>query len=517
MKAVVYCRVSTDEQALQGFSLKAQEASCRSFAERNSYDVDRVFIEPGESAKTMNRPELQRMLSYLSKHQKIVNALIVYKVDRLSRSMVDHTNLMQLLYGFGVQLRSVTEPIDETPTGRWTKNMLAANAQLDNDVRSERTKHGMTQALKEGRWVWPPPVGLRFERMADKRPLLVRSPEAEYAQELWRLFEQGVYTQTDVVRLMNGRGYRRKLTKQTLNQILRNPLYAGLIKHPWLGDVIVKGLHEPLISEETFWRVQALLDGRRPTATAKQRNHPDFPLRNFVRCPLCDQKLTGSWSTSRTKKRYAYYHCRTKGCSYRSVRTQKMEGVFRAMLEQLRPSEAVLRLFLAIVEDVWQERHAERVRQQQRLELELRRLGEKKTRVDELAIQGTFDAATYKRQVEQIEQERLVKQLELTEVKIERTDIETCLQRCKSFLANLSSVWANAEINLKQRVQGLVFPDGITFDKNDRGGSIRTASISPIFRLLQPENVGASNLAPAWTRTFREVINSRVSLSVRHA
>ena len=173
-----------------------------------------------------------------------------------------------------------------------------------------------------------------------------------------------------------------------------------------------------------------------------------------------------------------------------------MEGVFRAMLEQLRPSEAVLRLFLAIVEDVWQEQHAERVRQQQRLELELRRLAEKKARVDELAIQGTFDAATYKRQVEQIEQERLVKQLELAEVKIERTDIETCLRRCKSFLANLSSVWANAEINLKQRVQNLVFPQGVTYEKNDRGGSIRTASISPIFRLLQPENVGASNMAP---------------------
>ena len=401
MKAVSYCRVSTDEQAREGYSLQAQEQICRAYSERQGYEVAEVFIERGQSAKTTNRPELQRLLSYCSKNQQIINALVVYKLDRLSRNMVDHTNLMVFFSKLGIDVKSATEHIDQTSVGKLTKNMIASFAQFENDVKSERTKSGMLQALKEGRWVWPAPVGYRFERRADKKAYLVKSSEAEYVQEIFGLFGKGTYKQIDVIALINKRGFRRRLSKQSLNQILRNSLYAGLIKHPWL-DQHVKGIHESLISEEMFLRIQAILDGRRPTATAKQRNHPDFPLRNFAKCPLCNQNLTGSWSTSRAKKRYAYYHCHTKGCTYKAVRKQEMERVFYAKLEQLKPSEAVLELFTAIVVDVWQEKHAERIKEQKRLELELRQLENRKARIDELMIQGTFDEETYKEQLEQL-------------------------------------------------------------------------------------------------------------------
>ena len=491
MKTVIYCRVSTDEQAKEGYSLQAQETTCRNYAERLGYQVDLVFVERGQSAKTTNRPELQRLLSYCSKNKETIDALLIYKLDRLSRNMVDHTNLMVFFGKLGIDVKSATEHIDQTSVGKLTKNMIASFAQFENDVKSERTKSGMLQALKEGRWVWPAPIGYRFERRADKKAYLIESSEAAYVQEIFGLFEKGTYKQTDVIALINKRGFRRRLSKQSLNQILRNPLYAGLIKHPWL-DQLVKGIHEPMISEETFLRVQAILDGRRPTATAKQRNHPDFPLRNFAKCPLCGQKLTGSWSTSRTKKRYAYYHCHTKGCAYKTVRKNEMERVFYAKLEHLKPSEAVLELFTAIVVDVWQEKHAERIKEQNRLELELRQLENRKARIDELMIQGTFDEETYKEQLEQLEQQRMVRQLELNEAKIERNDIEACLNYCNAFLKNLAKLWANADVNLKQRFQNLVFPQGIKYE----GGSIGTALISPIFKLLQQENSEQSIMAP---------------------
>lgn len=491
MKALIYCRVSTEEQAKQGYSLEAQESCCRAYAERLGYEVIQVFIEQGQSAKTTNRLELQNLLSYCTKHAKSVDALLVYKLDRLSRNMADYTSLLTCFAKLGISVKSATEQIDETPAGKLMKHVVGAFAQFDNDVRAENTKRGMVQALKEGRWVWVAPVGYKFEQKEDKKSYLAKNKESPYIQEIFGLFEKGTYTQAEVIAIMNKKYPHRKLSKQTLNQILRNPLYAGLIKHPWLDETI-KGVHERLISEDTFWRVQAILDGRRPTATAKQRNNPDFPLRNFAKCPLCEQRLTGSWSRSRTGKRYPYYHCRTKGCSYKGVRKEEMEEKFYTFLAQLRPSGAVLDLFLAIVEDVWKEKHASQIKERNRIELEIRKLANRKSRVDELMIQGVFDEATYKKQVEQIEQERVIKQLELSEAKIELNNVEACLGYCRAFLNNLAKLWANADVGLKQRFQNLVFPHGIYYG----GDSIRTASISPIFKLLQQENFDESKVAP---------------------
>ena len=377
--------------------------------------------------------------------------------------------------------------------------MLASVAQFGSDQNSERTRAGMLQALKEGRWVWPVCRGFRFEKRADKKAYVVWDDEreaVEYAQDIWRTFEKGVHSQVAVVQIINKNGYRWKLTKQSLNQILRNPLYAGLIRHRWLGDTIIKAIHKPLISEETFWRVQNILDGKRPTATTIQRNHPDFPLRNFVRCGVCGQKLTGSWSRSRTKKRYAYYHCRTRGCPFRGVRTQQVEGVFVAKLDELKPSGAVLGLFTAIVEDVWKEQTAEATQRRNRVEVVLSELEDKKSKIEDLVIRGVFDQETYQAQVERIRQERLARQLELHELGTDDLDMDSCLASCNSFLVNLSRLWTHSDLDLRQRIQCLIFPDGITYGKNNRGGSVRTASISPIFKLLQQEIGDQSNMAP---------------------
>lgn len=94
--------------------------------------------------------------------------------------------------------------------------------------------------------------------------------------------------------------------------LLRNQLYAGIIDVPEYGVRGRRGDFEPVIPEDLFYRAQAVLSGRAPTAAPKLRSHPDFPLRNFVRCASCGRGLTGSWSKGR-REYYAYYHCRP-GC-----------------------------------------------------------------------------------------------------------------------------------------------------------------------------------------------------------
>jgi site-specific DNA recombinase len=170
--AVVYTRVSTEEQAKTGLSLENQEKACIDFAERSGHKVLEVFREEGVSAKTANRKELHRLLNYCRTNKGSVDALIVWKVDRFARRAEDHLMLKALLIKFNVQLLSVTEPIEDTNTGRLMETVLAAFAQFDNEVRAERSKGGTYARIEQGGWPFYAPIG--YENIKDSlgRPTL---------------------------------------------------------------------------------------------------------------------------------------------------------------------------------------------------------------------------------------------------------------------------------------------------------------------------------------------------------
>src|SRR4051794_17426349 len=155
--AVIYCRVSTKEQA-ENFSLGSQEQRCREYCEREGFQVLEVSSE-AESAKSLDRARFQAMPEFCLKHRKEIAAVVVYAVSRFSRQTADHLTVRLLLTRLGIELRSVTEPIDATPTGRFTETIMSASAQLDNEIRAVRTREGMTAAVKAGSWVHPAPIG----------------------------------------------------------------------------------------------------------------------------------------------------------------------------------------------------------------------------------------------------------------------------------------------------------------------------------------------------------------------
>jgi len=151
----------------------------------------------------------------------------------------------------------------------------------------------------------------------------------------------------------------RKVSPQTFGQMLRNPIYAGWLTVPKWGRERRRGDFEPLVSEDVFEQVQAVLEGRKPIVAPHRRNHPDFPLRRFVRCGHCSTPLTGSWSTGRAN-RYAYYHCRRAGCRAVTVPKADLEAKFIAYLGQLvsKPEYMVL-LFQEIVLETWKRTQVE--------------------------------------------------------------------------------------------------------------------------------------------------------------
>lgn len=315
--AVIYCRVSTKEQA-HNLSLATQERQCRNYCEQNGLEVDRVFIEEGESAKTTNRPEFQKLLVHCRKNKSNINFVVVYSLSRFSRHTGDHHAVRGLLTGLGVTLRSVTEPIDDTSSGRFMESMIAAVAQFDNDVRSERTVAGMKAAAEQGRWTFPAPIGYRMVSTSGSSRLELDPVRAPLIRSAFERYATGNYEREQVLKKATAGGLRTrkgtKLSSQTFSSMLRNPIYAGRVSIRRWG-IDRPGDFTPIVSEEIFQRVQLVLAGRRTTITSPyHKQHPDFPLRHFVRCDRCHKPLTASWSKGRSKK-YAYYRCARAECS----------------------------------------------------------------------------------------------------------------------------------------------------------------------------------------------------------
>ena len=152
-RAAIYIRVSTVEQTTN-LSLPTQKARCIEYCERQGLQVDRIFTEEGESAKTADRTQLRKLIEYISNGKSNIAVVVVYRLDRFARRAEDHFAIRALLRSYGVTLRSVSENIDETPAGAFMEGALSLIAQYDNDVRAVRTVDGMRASLRKGIWTF---------------------------------------------------------------------------------------------------------------------------------------------------------------------------------------------------------------------------------------------------------------------------------------------------------------------------------------------------------------------------
>ena len=240
MRAVIYCRVSTKDQ-VQNLSLSTQRKACVEYCERNGYDVDRVFVEEGESAKTADRTELKNLLAYCRQNKGRVHAVVVYALSRFAREKYDHHVLRATLANLQITLRSVTEPIDDSSTGKLMEGIIASISQFDNDVRAERTIAGMKARLERGGWTFQPPLG--YTKSQDKKNGKAIVPDPMRAPLIARAFEMystGLHTKQQVLDAVTRLGLTSKrgkrLSAQSFSQLLRQADLPGYCGRPEMGS-----------------------------------------------------------------------------------------------------------------------------------------------------------------------------------------------------------------------------------------------------------------------------------------
>lgn len=462
MRAVLYCRVSTTEQA-QNLSLDTQEAACRAYCAREGYAVDRLFVDAGESAKTANRPAFQDLLTYCRVEKGKVHAVIVYSLTRFSRNNADHHAIAALLRGFGVMLRSVTEPIDESPSGKLMEAILAGVAQFDNDVRADRTIAGMKTAMNRGRWVWGAPLGYRNTHARHQGPSLepdvVMAPHVRRAFTLvadGRLAGQSLRDRLTKIGLRGRAG--APITSGRLYSLLRNTVYIGRIEK-WGTSVV--GDFEPLVTEAIFREAQRQLDARNPVRPHAHRNHPDFPLRRFVRCAVCTKGLTGSWSRGRSA-RYAHYHC-VAGCT--RIAKQALEDAFLQLVDRLTPTARYLAVMREVTLDIWQRRHVDARQLRATMLGQLTLLdGQLQALEHAYVFERRIDANTYQRLRDELREKMTLMEIDLRETQMEAADLEALVDFAAHALSHASAIWTSASsTDERMRIQATLFPEGVTW------------------------------------------------------
>lgn len=320
-RCAIYTRKSTEEGLEQEFnSLDAQREAAEAYIASQKHEgwtcVPDRYDDGGFSGGTMERPALRRLLTDVEAGR--VDCIVVYKVDRLSRSLLDFARIMAVLDDRGVSFVSVTQQFNTTSSmGRLTLNILLSFAQFEREIIAERTRDKMSAARRKGRWIGGVPV-LGYDLDAQGGGIVVNEAEAERVRAIFGLYLEHE-SLADTLREIHRRGWTTKawttrkgkerggtpFEKNTLAKLLGNATYIGKVDH---RGTVYDGQHEAILDDATWTRVQRLLRRNGTVSGRAAGAKHGALLRGLLYCAACDARMIPSY-TKHGERRYRYYVC----------------------------------------------------------------------------------------------------------------------------------------------------------------------------------------------------------------
>ncbi|NBK77746.1 recombinase family protein [bacterium D16-76] len=343
--AVSYLRVSTRGQAErgggadEGFSIPAQREANKRKALSMGAIVGKEFVDRGASAKSADRPELQKMLEYVKENADRVDYVIVHKVDRLARNRGDDIDIMRTLRECGVQLVSASESIDDTPAGMLLHGIMSSIAEFYSQNLANEVKKGMGEKVKSGGTPTRAPLGyLNIRRMDDKgreeRTVVLDEERAPLIKLAFEEYATGNWTVNDLAEHLAACGLTTRATpripsvpvdKRVLNTVLVNPYYKGVVTYK---GVEYAGNHPALVATDVWQQVQDVLASH--VNGERTREHPHF-LKGSLYCRQCGSRMIVTYAKARSGVRYPYFICagrhskREKDCKQKAVLIDEVE------------------------------------------------------------------------------------------------------------------------------------------------------------------------------------------------
>ncbi|MCL2637565.1 MAG: recombinase family protein [Oscillospiraceae bacterium] len=335
METGIYIRVSTDEQAQEGFSIRAQEQKLADYARIKDWNVYSVYKDEGISGKNIkDRLALLRLIEDV-KSGSLKN-ILVFKIDRLSRKISDLQALVELFYEHNCVINSISENIDtQTPAGRLQLNMLGSFAEFERENIIERVKLGREKKAKEGYSLSSTHASYGYDRPCGQKIQTVNDEEAEIVREIFDMYVNQNMTILGITKSLNMRNIPTKENalwdRGSAKDVLTNCNLIGKIRY---NCNEYDGLHEPIISSELFETAQRLLNKNKKTTSTKKPSENNYFV-GILFCNSCDKKLMTHHRKIRlknqTEKIYVSYRCGYKSegrCDSGDINHKKIEAAF---------------------------------------------------------------------------------------------------------------------------------------------------------------------------------------------
>ena len=490
MKIAIYIRVSTEDQAKEGYSLEVQREYLESFAEREGLEIFKAYQDDGISGYTTKRPALQELLKD-AKHKEF-DLVLVYKIDRFSRNLKDMLNLVDELSKRGVGFRSATEPFDSTTSsGKLMFQQLGSFAEFERNRIKERVFPGMVKGVQKGNWQGAryAPYGYKYNK--EKKLLEVDEKEARVVKIIYTMFICDKSTRSITVYLTR-KGYRNRkgniFSTKLIGDILKNRIYIGKLLWNRKSDnpVVAQGRHEAMIAEEDFNLAQEKWKTRR---VEQRKKANDYPLTGVLYCAKCNHKYVGlsSISNHRTKQKKRWYRCSGPyrsfiRCKNKSVKSLEIESQVADIIETLlkndklktsRWTNVTVANFPVFAENAKTDVKVVKNRLDKNLK--------KQSKLTDAYLENLLSEELYKQKNESLrqEEEQLKKLIALQEVRtIEKERSREYLDKVDEFLETYDPNKKEMDKETKKLIINLLFKNIKIAPKNNSAASGRCLAFS---------------------------------------
>lgn len=445
------------------------------YASRKGLNVVGYFGGTYESAKTDDRKEFNRMLTFV-KRSKDISYVIVYSYDRFSRSGIAGASIADdLLKKCGVITLATTQELDPTtPSGSFQQKILFLFGQMDNELRRDKVVTGMKELLMKGYWLWAAPRGYQDlnKGRANERKLVIN----EEGKILKKAFEWKAYTQmtnVEITKRVNQMGII--ISEKRLCRMFSNPFYCGLIVSKMIPGQVVKGMHQPLISQDLFLAVHNIRSENRKHGFVHDKDNENLPLKVFVKCDKCGLPMTGYLVR---KKGLFYYKCRTKGCKVnRSAKS--MHELFRNTLKIFQLGKEEFAIIKVQLEEQMAAFFNSELEDTKSLKIRQTEIRKKLDTIEERFVIGEINRQLYDKFKPKYEKECFEIERELNKVGGYSSNLKKVINYAVYLCQNPFKIWDSNDLTGRRAFQKLLFPEGIYY--NRELDQVRTTRINSFF------------------------------------
>ena len=453
-------RVSSREQEREGFSLDVQVDGFEKYAKSKRGKIGRMWVISETATRADERKMFREVMAYAKRHHRRIDGILFYKVDRALRNMRDLVSLEELESKFGVDFISITQPTDNTPSGRMLRRQLATMAAFTTEQQSLDVKEGIAKRVEEGWFPSRAPYGYQNVRVNGRSIVRVHPQNAPKVQRIFQMYAFQALSVEEIIEALFSEGEfftpsKLRFSETKLYAILNDRSYIGKIRfrgkwHP--------GKHEPLIDMETWNRVQVLLGER------VYRSHEMLYAGGLITCGHCGLPVSGEVKEKETKKgtrQYTYYRCSrytAKDHPRIRIREEQLESQVLQMFEQMEAnSEPIKAWLIKVCGHRTRDAHRLATEKIKELKRQLSRVAKQQNELLELRLAITINDERFQIKRDELRQREELLQRQIQSCAFVREQSMTCAAEAGDVFKRIPEKWPTADFQTKRRILEIIF------------------------------------------------------------